>query len=49
MMGTRSKHPNGVQVSYCDGHVAFVSNNIAFATWQAAGTSQGAEPLGDVQ
>jgi prepilin-type N-terminal cleavage/methylation domain-containing protein/prepilin-type processing-associated H-X9-DG protein len=49
MMGTRSRHPTGVQVSYCDGHVGFITNNINYNTWQAVGTSLAGEPLGDVQ
>jgi prepilin-type N-terminal cleavage/methylation domain-containing protein/prepilin-type processing-associated H-X9-DG protein len=49
MMGTRSRHPNGVQVSFCDGHIGFISNNINFATWQAAGTAQGGDAINDLQ
>jgi prepilin-type processing-associated H-X9-DG protein len=49
MAGARSRHPGGVQVVYCDGHVAFITNNIAYATWQAVGTSQGGETTGDAQ
>jgi prepilin-type N-terminal cleavage/methylation domain-containing protein/prepilin-type processing-associated H-X9-DG protein len=49
MMGTRSRHPSGVQVAFCDGHVGFITNNVNYNTWQAAGTSQGAEPTGDLQ
>jgi len=40
---TRSRHPNGVQAAFCDGHIAFVPNNISFVTWNAIGTSQGGE------
>jgi prepilin-type N-terminal cleavage/methylation domain-containing protein/prepilin-type processing-associated H-X9-DG protein len=49
MAGARSRHPTGVMVAYCDGHVAFVSNNVAYNTWNAVGTSQGGEGVGDVQ
>jgi prepilin-type processing-associated H-X9-DG protein len=49
MAGARSRHPTGLMVAYCDGHVAFVSNNIAYATWNAVGTSQGGEGTGDIQ
>jgi len=49
MAGARSRHPNGIEVGYCDGHVAFVSNNIAYASWNAVGTSQGGEAVGDFQ
>ena len=47
MAGARSRHPNGVQVGYCDGHIGFVTNNIAFATWNALGTAQGGEATGE--
>jgi prepilin-type processing-associated H-X9-DG protein len=43
MAAARSRHPSGVQVAYCDGHVAFVSNNVAYLTWNAMGSSQGGE------
>jgi prepilin-type processing-associated H-X9-DG protein len=45
----RSRHPGGVQATYCDGHVGFVQNNISFATWNSIGTSQGGEATGDPQ
>jgi prepilin-type processing-associated H-X9-DG protein len=48
MMGARSRHPSGVQVSYCDGHVAFVSNNVNYASWQAVGSSQGGDATSDL-
>jgi hypothetical protein len=31
----------------CDGSTRFVSNSIAWVTWQALGTSQGGEVIGD--
>ena len=43
----RSRHPNGVNVGMGDGSVRFVTNNIALATWQALGTLNGGETLGD--
>ena len=49
MAGTRSRHPTGVQVAYCDGHVGFITNAINTVNWNAAGTSQGGESLGDIQ
>jgi prepilin-type N-terminal cleavage/methylation domain-containing protein/prepilin-type processing-associated H-X9-DG protein len=39
----RSRHPGGVNVVLCDGSSRFVGNDIAWATWQALGTSQGGE------
>jgi prepilin-type processing-associated H-X9-DG protein len=44
----RSRHTGGgVNVVLCDGSVHFVTNSIAWATWQALGTSQGGEVVGD--
>jgi prepilin-type N-terminal cleavage/methylation domain-containing protein/prepilin-type processing-associated H-X9-DG protein len=45
--GTRSRHPNGVNASLCDGSVRFVSNNIPLNVWQAASTMDGGESLGE--
>jgi len=45
MAGARSRHSNGVQVSFCDGHVSFISNNIAFLNWNGLGSSQGGETV----
>jgi prepilin-type N-terminal cleavage/methylation domain-containing protein/prepilin-type processing-associated H-X9-DG protein len=43
----RSRHPNGVNVGFGDGSVRFVTNNIPLAVWQAVGTMNGGESLGD--
>jgi prepilin-type N-terminal cleavage/methylation domain-containing protein/prepilin-type processing-associated H-X9-DG protein len=43
----RSRHTGGVNVVLCDGSVRFVSDTIAWATWQALGTSRGNEVVGD--
>ena len=43
MMGARSLHTGGVQVTYCDGHVAFITDSIDFRTWNALGTAAGGE------
>jgi prepilin-type N-terminal cleavage/methylation domain-containing protein/prepilin-type processing-associated H-X9-DG protein len=45
--GTRSRHPNGVNASLCDGSVRFVANNIPLNVWQAASTMDGGESQGD--
>lgn len=46
--GTRSRHPNGINASLCDGSVKFVANNIALNVWQAVSTMDGGETsLGD--
>ncbi|MFO1064732.1 MAG: DUF1559 domain-containing protein [Pirellulales bacterium] len=45
MMGSRSLHPGGVQVVFCDGHTSFVPNSIDYNLWQATGTAGGAEAM----
>jgi prepilin-type N-terminal cleavage/methylation domain-containing protein/prepilin-type processing-associated H-X9-DG protein len=47
MIVARSRHPSGVQVSFCDGHIAFMPNNVSFITWNAMGTSQGGDTIAD--
>ncbi len=42
----RSYHAGGVNVSFGDGSVRFVSNNINLTTWQALGSRAGSEPAG---
>ena len=39
----RSLHPGGVNVGFADGHVAFVKDTIAPATWRALATRNGGE------
>jgi prepilin-type N-terminal cleavage/methylation domain-containing protein/prepilin-type processing-associated H-X9-DG protein len=46
-MGVRSRHPNGVNASMCDGSTRFVSNNISLFTWVAASSMGAGETLGD--
>jgi prepilin-type N-terminal cleavage/methylation domain-containing protein/prepilin-type processing-associated H-X9-DG protein len=43
----RSRHTGGVNVALCDGSVRFVSDSIAWATWQALGTSRAGDIVGD--
>jgi prepilin-type processing-associated H-X9-DG protein len=43
----RSRHPGGVNVVFCDGSTRFVDDSIAWAVWQALGTSQGNETVGN--
>jgi prepilin-type N-terminal cleavage/methylation domain-containing protein/prepilin-type processing-associated H-X9-DG protein len=44
---SRSRHPGGVNVAFCDGSGRFISNSIDPLTWQHLGTSQGGEILAD--
>lgn len=43
----RSKHPGGVNVLFGDGSVHFITDSIALKTWQALGSSQGNEVVGE--
>jgi len=47
VFAARSWHTGGVNVVLCDGSVRFVSDTIAWPTWQALGTSRGGEVVGD--
>ena len=42
---SRSRHPGGVNVVFCDGSVHFIKNTINIATWRALSTTQGGEVL----
>jgi prepilin-type processing-associated H-X9-DG protein len=46
MMGARSLHTGGLNVSRCDGSVRFVPNTINHAIWMASSTSMGGETIG---
>ncbi len=43
----RSRHPGGANVTLCDGSVRFVSETVDRATWQALGSRNGGEVLGE--
>jgi prepilin-type N-terminal cleavage/methylation domain-containing protein/prepilin-type processing-associated H-X9-DG protein len=43
----RSRHPGGVNALLADGSVRFIRNSIALGTWQALGTMDGGEVIGD--
>jgi prepilin-type N-terminal cleavage/methylation domain-containing protein/prepilin-type processing-associated H-X9-DG protein len=45
--GARSRHPNGVNVTMCDGSVRFVTNSIDLGTWKALSTMNGGETVAD--
>ena len=48
MVAARSRHTGGgVNVAMCDGSVRFIPNNISFPIWNALGSAQGGEVLGD--
>lgn len=42
-LGFGSLHPAGINVIYADGHLEFISQEIAPQVWSAAGTRNGAE------
>jgi prepilin-type processing-associated H-X9-DG protein len=41
----RSLHPGGVNVLFLDGHISFVKDSIAVASWRALGTRSGGEVI----
>jgi len=45
-IAARSYHIGGVNVCFSDGSVHFISNSIAFATWQALGTRSNDDTVG---
>ena len=46
-VASHSRHVGGVHALFCDGHVQFVSENINLATWQALGSRNGGEVVGE--
>jgi prepilin-type processing-associated H-X9-DG protein len=42
-IAARSLHRGGVNVVFCDGHVAFVHDGVELATWRALATRNGSE------
>jgi prepilin-type N-terminal cleavage/methylation domain-containing protein/prepilin-type processing-associated H-X9-DG protein len=48
MMAARSRHPNGLQAVYCDGHIGFIPNSINYNTWQAIGSAHGGDSVGEL-
>ncbi len=47
LVSARSMHPGGVQVMFCDGHVAFVGNDVQLDVWRAYATRAGNELVDD--
>jgi prepilin-type N-terminal cleavage/methylation domain-containing protein/prepilin-type processing-associated H-X9-DG protein len=41
----RSRHPDGVNASFADGHVQFIQNSISPTTWRWLGTMNGGEVI----
>jgi prepilin-type N-terminal cleavage/methylation domain-containing protein/prepilin-type processing-associated H-X9-DG protein len=46
-MAARSRHSQGVNTLFCDGHVQFVTNSVSPSTWWGLGTRNGSEPVSD--
>jgi prepilin-type N-terminal cleavage/methylation domain-containing protein/prepilin-type processing-associated H-X9-DG protein len=46
MRGFRSKHPGGANFAYCDGSVAFLSDDVEHLTYRALSTKAGEEIRG---
>jgi prepilin-type N-terminal cleavage/methylation domain-containing protein len=44
-IAARSRHPNGVMATLCDGSVRFFTNNVALDTWRAWGTAHGGDAV----
>jgi prepilin-type processing-associated H-X9-DG protein len=44
-LASRSYHPGGVNVSFADGSVRFISDSIQLSTWKKLGTRSGGEVL----
>ena len=45
----RSRHPGGVNASFCDGSVRFIADGIQATIWSAMGTMDGSEPVGNYE
>jgi prepilin-type N-terminal cleavage/methylation domain-containing protein/prepilin-type processing-associated H-X9-DG protein len=46
-VAAHSNHPDGVNALFCDGHVQFATDSINLAIWQALGSRNGHEAVGD--
>ena len=44
---SRSRHPGGVNVLFCDGRVQFIADDIALSIWRNLSTARGREVIGD--
>jgi len=43
IMGASSAHPGGINATFCDGSVRFITNGVNRRVWQALGTRNGKE------
>ena len=48
-MGSRSRHPGGVNGLLCDGSVRYFKDSIALPAWQGLSTMRGGEVLSSDQ
>jgi len=48
-IAARSRHPGGVNVTFCDGAVKFMSDNVNLDTWRFLSTADGREPANNLQ
>jgi prepilin-type N-terminal cleavage/methylation domain-containing protein/prepilin-type processing-associated H-X9-DG protein len=46
VVAASSRHPGGVNTSFCDGSVKFIKSSVSFQTWAALGTRNGGEVVG---
>lgn len=46
-VAARSRHSGGVHALFCDGHVQFMSDSIDSRVWQAVGSRDGGEVVGE--
>jgi prepilin-type N-terminal cleavage/methylation domain-containing protein/prepilin-type processing-associated H-X9-DG protein len=46
-VASHSRHTGGVHSLFCDGHVQFISDSINLATWQALGSRNSRDVVGD--
>ncbi|MCG8451037.1 MAG: DUF1559 domain-containing protein [Pirellulales bacterium] len=44
ILGSRSAHPGGVQVSFCDGSASFVADGVESDVWRSTSTMSGDDP-----
>jgi prepilin-type N-terminal cleavage/methylation domain-containing protein/prepilin-type processing-associated H-X9-DG protein len=42
---SRSQHPGGVNVSFCDGHTTFIANDVEIAVWRRLATRAGQDAV----